>query len=128
MVKDAVPLGECRRALVVKLASPADVLLAGPVLSVLKARGVEADLLIYDDAAAMLARHPDLSRSHLVGRTWRGEFAKELHLFQALRERAYALLIHLCAQVRDAWLARMLGARYSVAPLVHRGRFWRKSF
>jgi heptosyltransferase III len=128
MVKDAVPLGECGRALVVKLASPTDVLLAGPVLSVLKTRGVETDVLIYDDAAAMVARHPDLSRLHLVGRSWRREFAKELHLFQALRERAYALLVHLCDQVRGAWLARMLGTRYSVAPRVHRGRFWRRSF
>src|SRR5687768_368777 len=129
MVKDAVPLGECRRALVVKLASPTDVLLAGPVLSVLKTHGVEADVLTYDDTAALVARHPDLSRLHLVGRRWRREFAKELQLFRALRQRAYVLLVHLCDQLRGAWLARMLGARYSVAPLAsQRGRFWRRSF
>ena len=128
MVKDAVPLAECRRALVVKLASPTDVLLAGPVLSVLKTHGVEADVLTYDDAASVLAGHPDISRLYLVGRGWRREFAKEMHLFRALRERAYALLIHLCEQVRGAWLARMLRTRYSVAPLVHRGGFWRRSF
>ena len=129
MVKDAVPLAECRRALVIKLAGPADVLFAGPVISVLKARGVETDVLIYDDTATLVARHPDLSRVHLVGRRWRRESAKELQLFRALRERAYVLLVHLCDQLRGAWLARMLGARYSVAPLAgQRGRFWRRSF
>jgi heptosyltransferase-3 len=128
MVKDAVPLAECRRALVVKLAGPADVLFAGPVISVLKARGVETDLLIYDDTATMATRHPDVSHVHLVGRRWSGELAKELQLFRTLRARAYVLLIHLCEHLRGAWLARMLGTRYSVAPLAVRGRFWRKSF
>ena len=128
MVKDAVPLGECRRALVVKLASPTDVLLAGPVLSALKARGVEADVLVYDDTAAVMARHPDVSHLHLVGRSWSREFAKEIQLFRTLRARSYALLIHLCDHLRGAWLARMLGTRYSVAPLARRGRLWRTSF
>lgn len=37
MVKDPVPLGEVRRALVVKLRHHGDVLLSSPVFSVLKA-------------------------------------------------------------------------------------------
>ena len=47
MVKDAVPLGECGRALVVKLRHHGDVLLAAPVLSVLKAHAptIEVDAL-----------------------------------------------------------------------------------
>ena len=50
MVKDAVPLGECGRALVVKLRHHGDVLLASPVLSVLKAHAptLEVDALVYD--------------------------------------------------------------------------------
>ena len=48
MVKDAVPLGECRRALVLKLRHHGDVLLAAPVLSVLKAHApaLEVDLFV----------------------------------------------------------------------------------
>ena len=62
MVKDAVPLGECARALVVKLRHHGDVLLAAPVLSVLKAHAprLEIDALVYDDTAPMLEGHPAL--------------------------------------------------------------------
>ena len=51
MVRDAVPLGECARALVVKLRHHGDVLLAAPVLHVLKAHAprLEIDALVYDD-------------------------------------------------------------------------------
>ena len=69
MVKDAVPLGDCRRALVIKLRHHGDVLLAAPVLSVLKARApqMEVDALVYDDTAPMLEGHPALAQLH-VGR------------------------------------------------------------
>jgi len=73
MVRDAVPLGECRRALVVKLRHHGDVLLAAPVISVLKAHasGLEVDALVYDDTAPMLAGHPALAELHCIGRQWR---------------------------------------------------------
>lgn len=136
MVRDAVPLGECRRALVVKLGHYGDVLLASPVLSVLKAHAphMELDALVYDDTAAMLEGHPALAGLHAIGRAWRtrgfaGHLAGEVGLFRALRARGYDLLVHLSEQVRGAWLARALGVRYSVAPaLPRRGRFWRRSF
>jgi heptosyltransferase-3 len=134
MVKDAVPLAECRRALVIKLCQPRDMPLAGPVLSVLKARGVEVDALVYDDAGPMLQAHPALSQLHLVGRTWSSEgmltrLVKELRLFGQLRGRSYGLLVHLSEHRRGAWLARTLGARYSVGPqLPGRGRLWKRSF
>ena len=56
MVRDAVPLELCERALVIKLRHHGDVLLASPVLSVLKNRrpGIEVDALVYDDTAPML--------------------------------------------------------------------------
>jgi heptosyltransferase-3 len=136
MVKDAVPLGECRRALVLKLRHHGDVLLSAPVLSVLKAHapGMEVDALVYDDTAPMLEGHPALSQLHTVGRAWRGvgvmqRFSLERSLFSRLRERGYDLVVHLSEQPRGAWLARWLGARYSVAPkMADRGRFWRRSF
>jgi len=134
MVKDAVPLGECGRALVIKLRHHGDVLLAAPVLNALKARGVEVDALVYEDTAPMLQGHPSLSQLHLVGRKWRAEGSpsrlwKETRLFAELRDRRYGLIVHLSEQPRGAWLARTLGARYSVAPKrADRGAFWAGSF
>ena len=75
MVRDAVPLGECGRALVVKLRHHGDVLLATPVLSLLKARAprLEVDALVYDDtradarrpsgAVAAVLRRPQVARA-----------------------------------------------------------------
>ncbi len=136
MVRDAVPLGECGRALVVKLRHHGDVLLASPVLGALKAHAprMEVDALVYDDTAPMLEGHPALSQLHTVGRQWRSEstlsrLSKERKLFAGLRARRYDLIVHLSEQPRGAWLARALGPRYSVAPRVpSRGRFWAKSF
>jgi len=73
MVQDAVPLSECTRALVVKLRHHGDVLLAAPVLTVLKAHAprVEVDALVYDDTAPMLEGHPALAELHTTGRRWR---------------------------------------------------------
>ena len=136
MVKDAVPLGECGRALVVKLRPHGDVLLAAPVLSVLKARApqMEIDALVYDDTAPMLEGHPALSRLHTVGRRWRAlgaleRLGLERALFRAMRERRYDLLVHLSEQPRGAWLARTLRVRHAVGPIdAGRGRLWHSSF
>jgi heptosyltransferase-3 len=136
MVRDAVPLSECARALVVKLRHHGDVLLASPVLAVLKARAprMEVDALVYDETAPMLEGHPALAQLHTVGRKWRelGRFeqlAKERSLLRTLRGRRYDLLVHLTDHARGAWLSRLLGVRWSVAPVVaERGNWWRKSF
>jgi len=136
MVRDAVPLGECGRALVVKLRHHGDVLLATPVISLLKARAphLEVDALVYDDTRPMLEGHPALSELFFVGRKWRergalSRLALENHLLKSLRARRYDLIVHLSEQPRGAWLARLLGARYSVAPAMPgRGKFWKKSF
>src|SRR5688572_18647251 len=124
MVKDAVPLGECGRVLVVKLRHHGDVLLAAPVLSVLKAHSpaTEVDALVYDDTAPMLAGHPALARLHTVGRRWRSlsplaRLRHEKALFGELRARRYDLLLHLSEHTRGAWLARMLGVPYAVGPI-----------
>jgi heptosyltransferase-3 len=136
MVRDAIPLEQCARALVVKLRHHGDVLLAAPVLSVLKAHAprMEIDALVYDDTAPMLEGHPALARLHAVGREWRSlsawaRLARERALLSVLRARGYDLLVHLTEHPRGAWLSRLLGVRYSVAPhLADRGGWWRKSF
>src|SRR3954466_12473871 len=136
MVRDAVPLGECTRGLVVKLRHHGDVLLAAPVLNVLKAHEprLEIDALVYDDTASMLDGHPALAQLHGVGRHWRSlsawaRLGNERALLSSLRARGYDLLVHLTEHPRGAWLSRGLGARHSVAPHVpERGRWWRGSF
>jgi heptosyltransferase-3 len=124
MVKDAVPLGGLRRALIVKLGHHGDVLLATPVLGALKAQAphLELDALTYAESEPMLTGHPALSRIFTVG-------GSEFRLFKDLRARRYDLLVHLSEHSRGAWLGRGLGATYSVAPDRADGRsFWRKSF
>ncbi len=136
MLKDAVPLGEIARALVIMLRHHGDVLLASPVLAVLQGHAprAEIDALVYDDTAPMLEGHPALARLHVVGRNWKEEgllsrLALEKGLYSALRARGYDLIVHLTDQPRGAWLARSLGARYSVAPVVAgRSAFWSASF
>ena len=136
MLKDAVPLGEIARALIIMLRHHGDVLLASPVAAALKAQAprAEIDALVYDDTAPMLEGHPALAEVHAVGRRWKDEgalsrFAMEAKLFTALRARKYDLLVHLTEQPRGAWLARALGARFKVAPVVpDRRAFWARSF
>jgi heptosyltransferase-3 len=134
--RDAVPLGEIARALVVKLRHHGDVLLAAPVLGALKAHApnAEIDALVYADTAPMLAGHPALDQLYVVGRAWRKQpphlrLLAEWRLFSALRARRYDLIVHLTEHPRGATLARTLGARYSVAPAAAgRGRYWARSF
>jgi heptosyltransferase-3 len=136
MLKDAVPLGEIAHVLVVMLRHHGDVLLASPVLAALKAQAprAEIDALVYDDTAPMLEGNPALAGLHTVGRGWRNMAAParllfEWRLFLALHARRYDLIVHLTEQPRGAWLARALGARYRVAPVVpDRGAFWAGSF
>ena len=136
MLKDAVPLKEIARALVIMLRHHGDVLLASPVLAVLKSHAprIEVDALVYDDTAPMVEGHPALAQLHVVGRNWKRDdflsrIALERRLYSALAARRYDLLVHLTDQPRGAWLARALGARCSVAPVVPgRGAFWARSF
>jgi heptosyltransferase-3 len=135
-IRDAVPPGEIAHALIVMLRHHGDVLLASPVAAALKARAprAEIDALVYDDTLPMLEGHPALTRVHAVGRDWKKEaflsrLVLEKRLYSTLRTRRYDLIVHLTGQPRGAWLARALGARYSVAPAVPGGRaFWKGSF
>jgi len=136
MVEDAIPLDALRRALVIKLRHHGDVLLSSPVFSALQrhAPHIELDALVYADTAPMLQGHPCIRRVLCIDRGWKalgpwGRARKEWALFAELRERGYDLIIHLTEHWRGAWLSRLLGTRWAVAPAVAgRGRLWRTSF
>ena len=136
MLNDAIPLQQVRRALVIKLRHHGDVLLSSPLFSVLKNHSphVEIDALVYADTMAMLELHPAIAQLHGIDRSWKrqglaAQAAAEWRLFSVLRGREYDLVIHLTEHPRGAWLARMLGARYSVAPQAPgKGRWWAGSF
>jgi heptosyltransferase-3 len=136
MLKDPVPLGEVRRALVIKLRHHGDVLLSAPVFSVLQAHAphCEIDALVYADTAEMLSLHPAISTLHSIDRQWKKQGSlryatAEWRLLQTLRARRYDLILHLTEHPRGAWLSRLLSARWAVAPKIDgRGRLWEKSF
>jgi heptosyltransferase-3 len=136
MLKDAVPLQDLRRALVVKLRHHGDVLLASPVFSVIKnhAPQLEIDALVYAETAPMLELNPAISQLHCIERGWKqqgvlAQAAAEWSLLARLRRRHYDLVIHLSEHPRGAWLARLTGARYSVAPKAGgKGSWWKGSF
>jgi heptosyltransferase III len=129
---------ELRRALVIKLRHHGDVLLATPVLSMLKriAPQCEVDALIYADTAPMFDRHPALAQLHLIDRNWKrqglkNQTAAEWRLLSQLRARHYDLVVHLSVHTRGAWLTRLLRPRWSVAPRtgsVRGEKFWNGSF
>src|SRR5581483_5684015 len=133
---DAIDPGALLRALVVKLRHHGDVLLASPVFSVLKnaAPRIEIDALVYADTRDMLSLHPAIAEIHVVDRAWKkagplARLAAESRLFARLRARRYDLVVHLSEHPRGAWLARALGARWSVAAdYPDKARAWKNSF
>lgn len=135
-LRDAIPVQEIRRVLVIKLRHHGDVLVSTPVFSVLKAHApqVEIDALVYADTAEMVTLHPAIDQVHVIDRKWKrlgvaGQFKAELALFQALKARKYDLIIHLTEHWRGAWICRLLKPRWSVGPAMpKRGKGWKQSF
>lgn len=135
-VDDAIDLSRVRRALVIKLRHHGDVLMASPVFTVLRraAPHAEVDALVYQETAPMLERHPAISIIHTIDRSIkdRGPAAQliaDFGLWRALRARRYDLVVHLTEHPRGAWLTRITGARWAVAPERARsGWFWRRCF
>lgn len=131
-----IPFASLRRALVIKLRHHGDVLLTSPVFSCLSAAAPECeiDALVYRDTAPLLEGHPHISRLHTIDRGWKklgplAQLGAEWDLLSALRQRQYDLVIHLTEHRRGAWLTRLIGPRWSVAPARRDGgRFWRNSF
>jgi len=136
MVPDAIDFTAVRRVLVTKLRHHGDVLLASPVFSALKAHAphLEVDALVYRETVPMLANHPAIATLFSVDREWKrqgtvAQLRNESRVLGALRERKYDLLVHLTEHPRGAWLRRMLGIRYAVAPRRHDpSALWRSSF
>ena len=136
MVPDAIDFTAVRRVLVTKLRHHGDVLLTSPVFSALKAHAphLEVDALVYRETLPMLANHPALAQAFTVDREWKRQGAlaqlrSEWALLGSLRERRYDLIVHLTEHPRGAWIRRLLGIRYGIAP-VRRDppRLWRTSF
>lgn len=135
-LKDAVPLHEVKRALVIKLRHHGDVLVTSPVFSVLKTHAphIEIDALVYADTAEMLTFHPAIRQVLTIDRQWKklgliGQMRAEYDLYQALKARGYDLVIHLTEHWRGAWLCRLLKPRWSVGPKVGgRSKRWVRSF
>ncbi len=135
-VDDAIDPARVRRALVIKLRHHGDVLLSSPVFTVLKraAPQAEIDALVYRETAPMLEGHPAISIVHTIDRGLksRGPLAQLVgdgRLWRRLRARHYDLVVHLTEHPRGAWLSRIAGARFAVAPERERaGWFWRSCF
>ena len=136
MLKDAIDLSGVRRVLVIKLRHHGDVLLTSPVFTTLKTNAPHAqiDALVYTDTREMLTHHPAIATLHLIDRGWKTQpflsrVAAEWRLYCALRKQAYDLIVHLSEHPRGALLARLLGARYAVAPdYSGRSNWWKNSF
>ena len=135
-LKDAVPLAQVRRALVIKLRHHGDVLVSSPVFSVLKnhAPHVEIDALVYADTAEMLTLHPAIRQVVTVDRQWKKlgawrHLQAEMDLYRQLKGRDYDLIIHLTEHWRGAWLSRLLGPKWAVScNRPDAGAMWHKSF
>lgn len=135
---DRVPLERVHRVLVTKLRHHGDVLLASPVLSVLKRAlpGAEIDALVYRETLPMLEGHPALSRLFAIDRAWKRsglvvQARAELALVRALRERRHDLLVHLTEHPRGLVLAWLLRPRWAVTRVRRRGEhpaLWRRAF
>jgi heptosyltransferase-3 len=135
-LRDAIPVGEIRRALVIKLRHHGDVLVASPVFSVLKSHAPQAqiDALVYAETAQMVTLHPAIAEVHTIDRQWKqrgtlGQLKAEWTLLKALAARNYDLIIHLTEHWRGAWLCRLLKPRWAVGPaLAGRTPVWKGSF
>ena len=95
-LRDAIPVGEIRRALVIKLRHHGDVLVSSPVFSVLKAHAPQAeiDALVYADTAEMVTLHPAVAQVHTIDRKW-----KQLGVLgQARAERAASVAVAVVAE------------------------------
>jgi heptosyltransferase III len=132
---DAIDPGALRRVLVIKLRNLGDVLLASPVVSILRKQlpHCEVDALVYADTSDMLRGHPDLSVLHEIHRDWKAlsllqRLGRERTLLAALKRRNFDLIVNLTDHGRGARLARLLRPRYALAPEAQRGWLYRSAY
>lgn len=116
-------LAQPKRILVIKLRHHGDVLLATPVVDVLKKRfpDCEVDMLVYAETADMVRDNPQISEIFTIDRQWKKQGIKaqlrhEADLFKRLRARDFDWVFNLSDQWRAAAVAKWC-ARCSVALL-----------
>ncbi|MBV8046668.1 MAG: putative lipopolysaccharide heptosyltransferase III [Paludibacterium sp.] len=128
------PIAPPGRILLIKLRHHGDVLLTTPVISTLKHHypDAEVDVLVYQETAPMLSRHPDVSQLHCLERGRRGwrKLAHLVGLYRRLAARRYDWVIDLSDQWNGALLTRLLKPREAVGldyPK-RRNKYWRRCF
>lgn len=108
---------QVKNILVIKLRQLGDVLLATPVLSVLKKRfpNAKIDAYIYQEAHPILQGHPGLHRCWLYPRIWKSKNKlyrgiQELVLWWRIRQANYDLVINLTEGDRGIFAGKISGA------------------
>lgn len=119
MYGDYPDLSHIKKILVIKLRQLGDVLLATPVLSVLKERlpRAEIDAYVYADSIPLLARNPVIRQCLGYDRSWKRlglfkRFLREAGLLKSIRREGYDLVVNLTEGDRGA-----IAARVSQAPI-----------
>ena len=114
-------LTSIRRVLVVKLRHLGDVLLTGPVFTVLKRALPQAqiDAYIYRESLPMLNLHPAISEFVLYDREWKKRgwmerLKREAALLWQIRKNQYDLVINLTEGDRGAWAVRFCQANVRI--------------
>lgn len=131
MLAEPPDLNTLSRVLVIKLRHHGDVLLSSPVFGVLKrhAPHLKIDALVYRETADMLTFHPDIEEVLTIDRSWKKlgvtrQIREEWALLSRLRAKHYDLIIHLGPHPRGAWMRRLTGAKYGVAPARKQASWW----
>lgn len=106
-----------KKILVVKMRHLGDVLLTGPLLTVLKGAmpGATIDCYIYEESRAMLEGHPAVDGFLLYDREWKGlpwlkRLGKELAVLRRVRAGKYDVVINLTEGDRGALAAWVSGS------------------
>ncbi len=118
---DYPDLSGVKKVLVIKLRQLGDVLLTGPVFSVLqnKMPGAQIDAYVYSESIPMLEGHPAVRACLGYDRNWKKlgfwqRLTKEWALLRKIRKEGYDLVINLTEGDRGAIAARAASAKIRV--------------
>ncbi|MEM8728155.1 MAG: putative lipopolysaccharide heptosyltransferase III [Chlamydiota bacterium] len=116
-----IDFSKLKRVLIAKLRHHGDVLLSGPVFSILSRRfpHLEIDAYIYKETRPMLEGHPGISAFLLYDKGWKKlpffkRYLEEIRLLGKIRRRGYDLVLNLTEGDRGAIAAKVSRARYAV--------------
>lgn len=119
-----------RRALFVKTKHLGDSVILTSAIEALP-DDFDVDVFVFSGSAPILAMNPRVGVIETVQRQLKplARLASDIALVRRLRSRRYDLLVQFSDDWRGAILARLVGARMSVAREARRrGRFWHRSF